>query len=298
MFGYIKVDRANLLGKEFDAYRAVYCSLCKQLGRDYSLLARFILSYDGTFYAVLGLNLASDTPCYTRGRCRFNPLKPCHYIKNEEKIMSLAAALTVSSAYYKLKDNLHDLPWFRRIGYRLIQPLVALWRRKAKRRYPDIDRALANMLSAQWLAEANPDCVLDEAAEPTAHMLSEVCGILVRNIDLHPRYQPDNTLRIIQSIAYFLGRWIYLIDAADDYEKDQRLGGFNPYFLTNKNEAPCKEAILPSLNHALSEALLAYGLLEKGRFDPVISNVLCISCVNIQSQILNKFDHKHHKLEK
>ena len=49
MFGYIRVDRAELLGKEYDAYKGIYCALCRQLGRDYSIFARFILSYDCTF---------------------------------------------------------------------------------------------------------------------------------------------------------------------------------------------------------------------------------------------------------
>ena len=60
LFGYIKVDSANLLGKEYEAYKGIYCTLCKQLGKDYSVLARFILSYDCTFYAMLALDLAEE----------------------------------------------------------------------------------------------------------------------------------------------------------------------------------------------------------------------------------------------
>ena len=106
MFGYIKADRANLLGKEYEAYRGVYCSLCRQLGRDYSLPARFILSYDCTFYAVMILTLSEEPPSYCQGRCRFNPLKKCSYAQTNTKAMSMAAALSVSSAYFKLRDNI------------------------------------------------------------------------------------------------------------------------------------------------------------------------------------------------
>ena len=286
MFGYIKVDQANLLGKEYEAYKGIYCGLCKQLGKDYSVFARLILSYDCTFYAMLALHVAETPPCYTQGRCRFNPLKKCCYADTQTAAFSLAAALSVLSAYYKLRDNLLDSPWYRRIAYRLIQPFFARWRRKAAKRYPRIDQALAEMLSAQLQAERNPDCVLDMAAEPTAKMLQTVCGLLAEEIPVNKDIGKDNLKRILGTFGYYIGRWIYLIDAADDYEKDKKHGGFNPFLLKGVPQDSLDTYMASSLNHALSEALLSYGLLEKGRFDAVIMNVLQISCISIQDKII------------
>ena len=68
MFGYIKVDQANLLGKEFEAYNGIYCTLCRQLGKDYSIFARLILSYDCTFYVMMALEAdVPIIPVYTNG---------------------------------------------------------------------------------------------------------------------------------------------------------------------------------------------------------------------------------------
>ena len=219
MFGYIKVDRANLLGKEYEAYKGIYCSLCRQLGRDYSIFARFILSYDCTFYAMLIMSLSEETPCYRKGRCRFNPAKKCLYADTGTQALSLAAALSVSSAYYKLIDNIHDSPWYKRMLYRLLQPIFSRWRRKAGKRYPAIDAAVGQMLARQIAAESSPDVSIDAAAQPTADMLAAVCALIP---DTVPLSSPDNerTKRILSAFGYFLGRWIYLIDAADDYEKD------------------------------------------------------------------------------
>lgn len=289
LFGYIKVDRANLLGKEYEAYKGVYCSLCRQLGRDYSIFARFILNYDCTFYAVLALDLADTPPCYEQGRCRFNPLKKCNYAQSETKALSLAAALSVTSAYYKLKDNLIDSPWYKRIAYRMVQPFFASWRKKAAKKYPLIDDIVSRMLNAQIAAESSADCVLDMAAEPTAVMLKEMCELLVDEITLRDGLDAEKTNRILGTTSYFLGRWIYLIDAADDYEKDKKHGCFNPYLLPSTSTEDLSEHIEASLNHALSEALLSYGLLKKGRFDCIIINVLQISCVKIQNTIINRF---------
>lgn len=287
MFGYIKVDSANLLGKEYEAYKGIYCTLCRQLGEDYSVFARFILSYDCTFYAMLALDLAEKPPCYEQGRCRFNPFKKCHYAQTETAAFSLAAALSVISAYYKLKDNLLDSPWYKRIIYRLVQPFFASWRKKAMIRYPEIEESVSKMMDEQLKAEHDPDCVLDMAAQPTANMLGEMCALLTERIPLRDPLDLRSVKRIYQALGYYMGRWIYLIDAADDLEKDQKHHNFNPFLLENTDSSV--ENIEGLLNHALSEALLSYGLYDKGRYDSIIQNVLCVSCVNIQTKILSDF---------
>lgn len=287
MFGYIKVDPANLLGKEYEAYKGIYCTLCRQLGKDYSVFARLILSYDCTFYAMTALDLAQEPPCYQKGRCRFNPLKKCHYADTETKAFSLATALSVISAYYKLIDNLLDSPWYKRLLYRLIQPFFARWRKKAAEKYPEIDASVSKMMDRQIEAEQDENCILDMAADPTATMLGEMCALLADSIPLREPLNKENTKRVMQAMGYALGRWIYLIDAADDYEKDQKHHNFNPFLLKERDDLVAyMEA---NLNHALSDALLSYGLLDKGRYDSIIRNVLYISCVDIQTKIISRF---------
>ncbi len=288
MFGYVKVDRANLLGKEYDTYKSIYCALCKEMGKEYSVFARFILSYDCTFYAMLILSLAEDEPTFYAGRCRFNPLKKCTYAKTGSKALSLAAALSVASAYYKLRDNLHDSPWYKRIGYRMIQPFFASWRRKCLKKYPRMVEILKEMLGHQLIAEADPACHLDMAADPTAKMLAEVCGLIPDEVKLRTKEDPAKVKRILSAFGYFFGRWIYLIDAADDYEDDLKHGNFNAFALDGSRD-DVADRLIPTLNHCLSEALLSYGLLEKGIFDSIIMNVLTCSCVNIQHEIANKY---------
>ena len=40
---------------------------------------------------------------------------------------------------------------------------------------------------------------------------------------------------------YFLGKWIYLIDALDDYEKDVKEGSYNPFFYCYGENKTVKE---------------------------------------------------------
>ena len=59
MFGYVRACKPELKIKEYETYKAVYCSLCRLMGREYGLWSRFTLSYDFTFLALLNMSLKS-----------------------------------------------------------------------------------------------------------------------------------------------------------------------------------------------------------------------------------------------
>ena len=73
MFGYVRPYKPELRFKEFDAYKAVYCSLCKEIGRRYGRVLRLTLSYDLTFLALLQLSLRDLPICLEKKRCVCNP---------------------------------------------------------------------------------------------------------------------------------------------------------------------------------------------------------------------------------
>ena len=53
MFGYVRPVRAELKCKDFDLYRAAYCSLCRCLRQRYGVVSTMFLSYDCTFLTLL-----------------------------------------------------------------------------------------------------------------------------------------------------------------------------------------------------------------------------------------------------
>ena len=95
VFGYIKANKPELKIKEFEAYKAVYCTLCKRLGKDYGFLSRVTLCYDFTFLAMLNMALKDGYPSYEQKRCTFNPLKKCNYCKNTDDFEMPAAAAMI-----------------------------------------------------------------------------------------------------------------------------------------------------------------------------------------------------------
>ena len=262
--------------REYDAYKSVYCGLCKRMGKDYSFLSRFILSYDCTFYAIFLMSLRSSCKGFENGRCRFNPLKKCMFCQCGDDALSKAAALSVILAFYKLEDNISDSGFLKRLGCKLVHPFFARWRKKAAERYREIDEFARNMMDAQSEAEKNPECGIDAAADPSAAMLANV--LCLEAVD-------EISERLYRQIGYGLGRFIYLIDAVDDYDDDVKSGGFNPI----KNLGQDKfEVMNNNLSQALAMVFDAYNLLDTVDFKGITDNIILKGLPSVQAEIIRK----------
>lgn len=276
MFGYIRTEKSELLVREYEAYKSVYCGLCKQMGKDYSFISRFILSYDCTFYAIF--LMATERSCcgFEQKRCRFNPLKKCTFCKTDSDSLSKASALSVISAYYKILDDICDSSFLKKTACRIVKPLFSHWRKKAAKKYPEIDSAVRLMLEEQLKAEKTDSCSLDMACDPTAKMLGTLLKLEGKN---------ENEQRIYYQLGYGLGRWIYLIDAADDYNDDLEKGNFNPY---NSYKENLEATMQNNLSQSLAMAFDAYNLIDIVDFKGIIDNVLLKGLPVVQAEILKK----------
>lgn len=276
VFGYLQIQKSELLVREFEAYKSVYCGLCKQMGKDYSFLTRLSLSYDCTFYAMLLMSVSRSCKGFKDGRCTFNPLKKCKFALCESDCYSKASAFSVISVFYKLKDDLADEGFFRRILTRLLLLFFSRWQKKAAKKYPEIDKYISEMTSMQAEAEAEADtnCSVDMAAHPTGHMLANVFALEAEN---------DTDRRVFYEFGYHLGRWIYLVDAADDIQKDKKKHNFNP-FISLKEEYT-KERIVSALNQSLARAYDAYNLIDIKDFRGILDNMLLLGLPSVQNKV-------------
>ena len=139
MFGYIRPLKAELLVREYEQYRGVYCALCKSIGKRYGAIARMALSYDGTFLALVQLAGAPDCPGFQRMRCVVNPLKKCTFCTAGDEAFAMAAAFSVISAYWEIRDDLTDAGWFGKLRAAAVWPFAAAAHRKVRRAYPQLE---------------------------------------------------------------------------------------------------------------------------------------------------------------
>ena len=275
MFGYLQIHKDELKVKEYEAYKSVYCGLCKQLGRDYGFLTRLILSYDCTFCAILLMSLKRSCTGFSDGRCKFNPLKKCKFADCKDNAYSKASALSVISAYYKVVDDIDDSGFFKRIALKIAKPFFGRRQKKAAMRFPEIEIIVSEMMKNQKAAENDELVTIDKAANPTAKMISDLAALEGGN---------DLQKRVLSEFGYQIGRWVYLIDAADDYEKDKKSGNFNPFIKADIND---KDYINSVLSQSLARAYDAYNLLDIIDFKPIIDNMMLYGFPNKQNAVLN-----------
>ncbi len=284
MFGYVRPYKPELLVKDYELYRSAYCGLCKQLGRDYGIFARLILSYDCTFFTAVCASVGSGSICVQGGRCVCNPLKRCVYCETEDDSQAKSAALCVIMFYYKLRDNMHDEGFLNRTGAGILSAFTLRWKKKAAKKYPDYEKYVSDMLNEQLEAESRPDCSVDAAAHPTAHMLSRIMRSLAKN---------DEQSVVYSQFGYFLGRWIYIIDAADDFDKDKKSGSFNPIVnkFADRQELTSKSDEVRGycngvLNQTMAQLMAAYNLMAIDGFGSVTDNIVNLGMPDMQRKVL------------
>lgn len=279
MFGYVRVFAPELKMKEWDQYRGIYCSLCRELGRRYGLPARMVLSYDLTLLAMFHMALSPTHAGFSNGRCSFNPAKKC-MVCHEREPLAFAADTAVLLTYYKIRDNIADSrPWHRVWLYPLLWAATPMKRRAGKLR-PALAEKVAAYAAAQKAVEHSDTLSVDAAAAPTAELMAWLC-----------EGGEGEELATRRRFGYCLGRWVYLIDAADDFEDDRKRGSFNPFLPNEQGGAPT-EYMRQTLNLCLSECLTAYHLLNRYRFDEILQNILQFGMPAAARQVLN---HTHKK---
>ncbi len=290
MFGYVRLHKPTITMGEYEQYKGIYCTLCRRLGKRYGPIARMSLSYDMTFLALLHAALEQNDPLFEKGHCSFNPAKKCLNCRNTAAT-DLAADLGMLLAYYKLKDTLADERFFKKLGAACLYPVYAFDRRRAAKRRPDADSAIAAMMTAQTAAEAQNTASIDRAAEPFAQLLSALAADLAQN---------EKQRVVLMRFGYCLGRWVYLIDAVDDLAQDVKRHRYNPYALARDITTPDAETVAAArtyagltLNACLAECIAAYNLLDVRRFDGILRNILEQGMPAMQQRVIAGEEQTH-----
>lgn len=270
MFGYVEPDKPELKMREFDIFRGYYCSLCKTIGRRYGQIPRLSLSYDLTFlYILLDATQAFPTGG-KRERCIAHPLKK-RYMVFSNIFAEYASDMNVILTYYSLRDKWNDEK--NLLGGAGSLALKRAFK-KVRKRHPDKCASIEGYLEALSTLEKNRCASVDEAAEPFASLMRELfeCGHI----------KDEYTQKTLGWMGYNLGRWIYLIDAYDDLDKDFKRKSYNPilcqYDFKGEDIKSFKEEVREALNfnltYSLSEIEKAYSLIDIEKNKEILDNIL------------------------
>jgi len=222
MFGYVKINKMDLTFREYDHYRGYYCGLCKSLKDNHGEISRLTLNYDITFLVLVLTSLYRPKSSVIEEGCITNPFKKKKKITNE--ITEYAASMNVLLSYYKLEDNLNDDKGIKDIiSYNLYKGKL----KSAYNKYPQKAEYIKNELH-----ELNE---LEKDLNYNIDMVSNKFGNLMGEIFVYKNDEYEEDLR---NIGFNIGKYIYILDAYEDLDKDYEKGRYNPFieYINNKDE--------------------------------------------------------------
>ncbi len=211
MFGYICINRKELKVREYEEYCGYYCGLCKSLKQRYGKVGQILLNYDMVFLILLLNGLYEPKEEDERRRCFLHPLIPHREIQSE--ISDYAADMTVLLAYQKAVDDWrdeHSHP--KRVLAMALYPEYKKLRTIYRRQAQTLEHCIRKLSDAEKEGLTNPDYV----SGLTGKFLGE---IFVWKEDA---WQDD-----LREVGFYLGKFIYLMDAFEDMEKDEKKGAYN-----------------------------------------------------------------------
>ncbi len=214
MFGYIIPDQQALSPEAQDRYRTAYCGLCRRASALHGMAGRLTLSYDLTFLDLLLCSLyEGETSAVTEtGRCPVHPLRPRQWRYSGPTDYCADVGLILH--YYSARDKWEDDRSPAGLAY---MKLLEQRRREAEARWPRQTAAITGGLArlAEYEAAGSED--LDLVSDSFGGLMAELFD-----------YKQDRWADELRTIGYSIGKYIYLLDAWDDLDRDVRRGAYNP----------------------------------------------------------------------
>lgn len=230
MFGYVTVYEPELKVKDLNRYKAYYCGLCRVLKEEYGSIGQMTLTYDMTFAIILLTSLYESQTEQKQHRCKAHPVKKQPILTNE--ITGYAADMNLILSYYHLKDNWIDE---KKVSGFLGTCALRHKAKKAIQRYPRQAKAIQKQLKVLAEYEAENTMEIDKPAG--------CFGKLMEELFVYRKDQWEGSLR---RLGFYLGKFIYIMDAYDDLEKDMKSGSYNPLSALSREpdyEEQCRQIL-------------------------------------------------------
>ncbi|MBN2558514.1 MAG: hypothetical protein JXB33_07165 [Clostridia bacterium] len=283
MIGYIKIYKPDLKIKEYQVYGSYYCGICKSLGDNYGLPLRNLLNYDSVFIALLRDSFLSMESGYGQFRCILHPTKKKTRCTDNASV-DFAADLTIFMTYWKLADNARDEGGvFSRIGAAAMKKSYE----KSKERLGGLSSAIEKELERLAVLESADCDDLDTVSDCYGNIMSEILSYAASG--------NESALKQASWMGYNLGKWIYVLDAYDDLQRDMENNSYNPFAYGQKEydgspgeyKRKISDRVGFTLFYALDEAARAYELIDNTVNSGIIKNILYEGLYNVTRKILD-----------
>lgn len=294
MFGYVTIYKPELKVKEFYEFRAFYCGLCNILKEKYGIKGQMTLSYDMTFLIMLLTSLYECETKEEKHHCMVHPMKSHTMLMNE--VTEYGAAMNIALCWHHMQDDWKDEKKVSGLAG------TALYHRsyqKVAKEYPRQCRVIEQKLKelgeyeAAWKTEhrmqskkscqeeqkllnqeeiTQKEMVLREQSEgiPEVDILAGCFGELMAELFV---MREDRWEKELRGLGFYLGKFIYLMDAYEDLPEDKKNGRFNPLYGRCEHpdyEAECERIFV----HLMAECTGYFEYLPVIKDVDILRNIL------------------------
>lgn len=257
MFGYVVMNKPEIKFKDYDVYRSFYCGLCRELREKYGIPGQISLTYDMTFVILLLSGLYEPRTRKGTSRCILHPV--CKQPVRKNAVTEYAADMNLILTYYKCMDDWTDERKFLRFGY---AKLLEGKNRETQKLYQEKADAIVRYLKKLSQMEQAGETDIDKMAGCFGKIMEEIF------VYRHDQWEPS-----LRRMGFYLGKFIYLLDAYEDVEKDVKNGNYNPFSETYIMEG-FQEQVQQILMMMLSESCREFEKLPIIKYGDILRNIL------------------------
>ena len=255
MFGYVVMNKPEIKFKDFDLYRSFYCGLCRELKDRYGISGQISLTYDMTFVVILLSALYEPPTRKGTTRCIIHPVRKQPVRRNA--VTGYAADMNVLLTYHKCRDDWEDEKKAMALGYsKVLQGKV----RKLDKKYPEKSRRIQELLKE-----------LSEMEKAGEHDIDKMSGCFGRIMEEIFAWKQDVWENLLRRMGFFLGKFIYLLDAYDDVEEDiKNKNSFSEQYIMEGFEEQVRQILIMMMSQTCRE----FEKLPIIKYTDILRNIL------------------------
>ncbi len=280
MFGYVRVYSPQLKVWENELYKSIYCGLCRHGGKHTTRLTRFFLNYDFVALAVMRMAFSGEKAVIKKHFCPYCPKRKL-MIEPNDSLFYTADAFVILS-YYKLLDDKNDTKGIKKLISSIPPAFLSKEAQRAEKRRIGLAECFKGQLEMLSEKEKKNESCIDSVADCFAVLLGKTLSYELEGANE----------RIAYEIGYHMGRYIYIIDALDDFKKDIEEHNYNPLismYCDIKGLKDHMEIIISTLNASLNRVKSAVELIENVEYKGIIDNIVTDGCENVITRVVNDF---------
>lgn len=277
MIGYMRPIKGEFNSEQRKTYQAIYCGLCRKLKYQHGFLGALTLNYEIVDMLLLIDSLRNDEPERIKMSCSISPLIWRDMMGINEYHYIMAAEMAMIIVNLEIQDNVEDENRMKdkvllSVSNHKMQKVI----KQSENVYAELkddylvymrneNKALQNLCGFESVVET-----CGRISGTMGRLLSEVAGV--------------EEINAIEKIMNIWGKWVYLVDATDDYFEDIKSNRFNPWVL---NDAPSDwEKYVECLEN---EAILLINNLPIRRYKDVLEKLYMIQIPERRRYIFRKY---------